>query len=142
MKLPRPYIPLDVRLRVIARQLTADGGLAAVLMAIATLNKDSAKLAYLLKHKFGEERVHLDHDPPLCLRYRDGERYDPDANDPEHLVYRTEAEHRVKTFVRGDGAQRSDAAKRRRMLKANRPDRPKPSRWPPKGARPLQSKKR
>jgi hypothetical protein len=142
MKLVRPYIPLAVRLEVIARQLQISGRLFDVL-SVEVIPKKSARLAYMLSRMFGDQRVHLDHDPPLCLRHvidADQGLYHPDANNPEHLIYRTEQEHKIKTFVRGDGAQYSDAAKRRRELKRSRPKRP--SRWPPRGSRPMQWRSR
>lgn len=130
MRLVRPHIPIGVRLEVIARQLQEAGKLYEVLTVVALTMGPSARLAYLLKCKFGEEKVHLDHDPPLCLREIVEEGvYRPAANDPEFLVYRTEQDHRIKTFVRGDGAQFSDAAKRRRKIKSERQDRPR-SNWP------------
>ena len=102
------------------------------------------KLHYMLRCMFGEHRkLHLDHDPPLCLReIIDAENgvYKPDANDPDYLTYRTVSDHRIKTYIRGDGAQFSDAAKRRRKIKSERTDRPHPNRWPPKGSRKIQSK--
>lgn len=135
MKLVRPFIPVKIRLDVIARQLQESRQLYDVLtIAVLTL-KDSERLDRLIKAKFGDEKVHLDHDPPLCLReIIDAERglYRPDANDPKFLVYRTAEDHRVKTFIRGVGAEFSDAAKRRRKLKQERKENepPRPSRWP------------
>lgn len=145
MKLARPHISIKIRLEVIARQLMESKQLYDVLTVMVLTMKESERLAYLLKCKFGDEPVALDHDPPLMLReIVDAEKgiYKPDACDPKYLVYRTAAEHKMKTFVRGDGAQYSDAAKRRRMIRSQRQDRPKPNRWPPKGTRPLQWKPR
>jgi hypothetical protein len=143
MKLVRPYIPLGVRLEVIARQLQLRGQLYDV-MWVEIIPNRSTRLAYMLSRMFGAQKVHLDHDPPLCLRYFDPETglYEPDANDPNHLVYRTEEEHRVKTYMRGDGAQLSDAGKRRKEIRRRRKETPRPSRWPPKGSRPMQWKPR
>jgi hypothetical protein len=133
MRLVRPHIPIRVRLLVIARQLQSAHKMYDVLNAMASVfPKDSARLEYLIEKMFGTKNVHLDHDPPLCLReIVDAEKgiYKPAANDPEFLIYRTEEDHRIKTFVRGDGAQLSDAAKRRKKLKAERPDRPR-HKWP------------
>jgi hypothetical protein len=96
--------------------------------------KNTDRLDYLLKAMFGDEKVHLDHDPSLVLRYYDDVtgKYTPEANDPEFLVYRTAEEHRVKTFIRGIGAEFSDAAKRRRKIKQECKEKepPRPSRWP------------
>ena len=136
MKLFRPHIPLAVRCEVAARQLQQrEGGLQHVMIA-ELCNTHSGRLAYMLHCLFGDEPTHLDHEPALCLREiidADAGHYDPDANDPEFLIYRTEEQHREKTFIRGDGAQLSDAGKRRKEIKRNR-EKP-PSRWPPRGSR-------
>lgn len=80
-------------------------------------------------------KLRLDHNPALENRMKrtvpkisrvGGQRvikhiaiYSPDANDPEHLIYRTLHAHHIKTHVRGDGAQFSDTAlaKRERRRK-------------------------
>lgn len=165
MRLFRPHIPVSVRLQVIARQLQETGKFYDVLTVSALNMSPSDRLAYLLKTGFGGECVHLDHNPALCLRHiidADAGKYEPDANDPRYLIYRTEEEHRVKTFIRGDGAQLSDAGKRRkeirRVKKAFGLRKIRPSdlagpyllprrlrsanRWPPRGSRPLQWKPR
>lgn len=132
MRLVRPHIPIRVRLLVIARQLQRSGKLRDVLWCEAVFPKSSARLQFLIEKMFGFEVVHLDHDPPLCLReIIDAEKgiYNPPANDPNFLIYRTKEDHRVKTFIRGDGAQLSDAAKRRKEIKSKRPDRPR-HKWP------------
>ena len=142
MRLKRPHIPIPVRCEVIARQLQMQRKVGTVLRVLATFPDKGAQLRIMLKVMFGDEKVHLDHDPPLCLRHIvDADRgiYDPPANDPTYLIYRTEEEHRIKTFVRGDGAQLSDAAKRRKEIRRTRTKRP--SRWPPKGSRPMRSKR-
>ena len=120
MRLERPYTPLDVRCQVIARQLIAAGKLATVLAA-DTQPTMTAKLLYMLQAHFGAGPCHLDHDPPLCLRHRrKNGRYVPDANDPKYLIWRTAEDHHIKTYVRGDGAQLSDAGKRRKEIKRRR----------------------
>ena len=125
MKLIRPYIPLKIRLEVIARQALVDGQLKAVLYAVTAIKKDSERLAYLLQCKFGDERFHLDHHPCLALRYFDDEtgQYDPPANSVEHLIYRVAEDHEIKTRIRGDHGQFSDLAlirrEKRRMAKQN-----------------------
>jgi hypothetical protein len=158
MKLKRPYIPIDVRLEVIFRQLLGTGsfdgliypGVRKTLMDPHTTKAE--KLRRLLFIKFGSMPFHLDHDPPLVLRpfsERTG-RYKPDANDPNHLLYRDAEDHRVKTFIRGDGAQLSDAGKRRKEIKRKRKATGEPTsrplqsanRWPPRGSRPLQSRRK
>ena len=180
MPLPRPHIPIGVRVEVAAQQLSvANPPLTLALSVFSEAYNPSGEvlLYIILAALFNREchRVHLDHDPPLMLREfnpRTG-KYKPDANDPRYLVYRTAEEHRIKTFVHGDGAQLSDAGKRRKEIKRQRklaknvieldrhrapsvggvgrspwrPSRPttgtarlRPSRWPPKGSRPLRPK--
>jgi hypothetical protein len=145
MKLVRPYVPLKIRCEVIARQLMECGRLQNVLQAAIGGVDLKGRLSFMLACMFGDENVHLDHDPPLCLRHiidENSGRYDPDANDPRYLIYRTAADHRIKTFVRGDGAQLSDAGKRRKEIGRKRKETPKPNRWPPRGSRPLQWRSR
>jgi hypothetical protein len=134
---------VKVRLEVIARQLQESRQLYDVLtIAVRTLN-DSEGLARLIKAKFGDQKVHLDHDPSLVLRHFNEVtgKYTPDANDPKYLVYRTAEQHYEKTFLR-NGADFSDAAKRRRKIKQERKaeEPPRPSRWPPKGSRQIRSR--
>lgn len=101
-----------------------------------------------------EEKLHLDHDPPLGARekvFRDGEHvgYVPDANDPEHLIYRLASAHGVKTRLRGEHGQYSDLVlikrQRRRERKAATASGPGPtvsagkSKWP---SHPLRSASR
>ena len=87
MKLHRPHIPLNICHRVALRQLAALLGC-------------------------GIKDLHLDHDPALGARQRKGEGkktvYIPDANDPEHLIYRDKHDHHIKTQIKGDGAQYPD----------------------------------
>lgn len=69
MTLPRPYIPLKVRLTAALLQLGLDPA-----------------------------RAQLDHDPALELRKRtDDGGYIPPANDPRYLVYRSSEAHERKT---------------------------------------------
>jgi hypothetical protein len=89
-------------------------------------------------------KLHLDHDPPLAARKKIKRGgivvgYEPDANDPDYLTYRTADDHRLKTNVRGDGAQYPD---RVLIKKIRRIERPRPKRkykWP---SRPFQSKRK
>lgn len=119
MKRPRPYIPIPVRLKVAERQVRR---LGKSVDFFATTR--SIRLKMLLIVLFNGSTAHLDHDPPLRARKfnpRTG-RYTPDANDPDHLVYRTAEGHRLKTNVRGDGAQFPDRVliKRERKLERKR----------------------
>lgn len=151
MKLIRPHIPINVRLEVISRQLHESGRLADAMRSVASAMTPSARLAYLLRYAFGDERPHLDHEPALCLREvldAGKGRYQPGANDPRYLLYRTKDEHRIKSLVRGDGAQLSDAAKlrkeKRRIKGHARVSVPirSANRWPAKGSRPLRRRAR
>lgn len=115
MKLKRPGIPISVKCDVAARQVQAQYGLGVVLAACLIKNK-SKQLEFMLAALFGEEQPHLDHDPPLALRFfneKTGE-YTPAANDPAHLTYRSKSDHDTKTRIRGDHGQFSDLALIRR----------------------------
>ena len=144
MRLPRPYVPLGVRLSVALRQLGTPPSDIARLVETTSRNRTlDANLYWVLKKLFNTELYHLDHDPALENRLqvkntRTGKiRYVPDANDPRSLIYRTKEDHRLKTLVRGDGAQLSDAAiARKRKRKERKATRPKYN-WP---SRPLQSR--
>jgi hypothetical protein len=138
-RLYRPHIPVEVKCRVVLRQLGEmwpdDAiknwhGHYGILLA-GSLGRLSALLGCSVCD------LRLDHDPPLALRTQDQLHYGgklktvylPDANDPEYLIYRSAANHDIKTRVRGDGAQFSDLAKIRREKKRNRPPKPKRA-WP------------
>lgn len=135
-RLWRPTIPVEVKCRVVLRQLgemfidrviesnrcrpgnaylkgigvpTTRPGLGRLLAE--SLNR----LAELLNCKV--EDLRLDHDPALALRQRRGEGkqtvYTPNANDAAHLLYRPHGtqfsgSHDVKTRIRGDRGQYSD----------------------------------
>jgi hypothetical protein len=113
-RLPRPHIPIPVRVQVAERQLVEQG------WGVELGHKPTKQwLDTLLACLFADEKYHLDHDPALVNRVKwvneagEVDAYDPPANDPKHLIYRTAAEHKVKTYVRGEGALRSDAGQRR-----------------------------
>ena len=139
-RLRRPYVPLKVRCRVALRQLGElwpDEALKAHENGLLPfLDQLLFKMAGLLACEVLE--LQLDHDPalenrPFSKRTR---RYSTDANDPEFLVYRTQQAHKIKTLVRGDGAQLSDAAiARKRKRKERKAKRPR-TRW---ASRPLRS---
>lgn len=176
MRLTRPAIPIEVRCRVVLRQLgelfidqVIDEHRCDYTVAPSyrrthgkLFNEKIAKLAELLGCEVRDLR--LDHNPALALRMRRTKTvmvngrlktlhdYSPDANDPEHLIYRTRQDHHIKTYVRGDGAQFSDTTlmkrerkrqkkKLRRRLIDGKPGKPSakiPARknpWPPKGSR-------
>lgn len=156
-KRPRPRVPLLVRINVITRQLHQSGRYA--------MRSEAGTLQYVLatnlRLMFGEEQqVALDHQPPLrvrAFRPRTG-KYTPDANDPEHLIYRTVEDHKLKTNVRGDHGQFPDRVLIKRERKRERGPKLKPKQrlfgrgmsrpkhtkiparqnpWPPKGSRKL-----
>lgn len=133
MRLPRPHVPIGVKLAVVERQLRDRGIVALFVGEHGKRPNKSHMLVDMLRTLLGEPPWHLDHEPPLMLRDRtkSGD-YLPDASDPDWLIWRTAEEHRLKTFVRGDGAQLSDAGKRRKEIKrrkkATRPKRKWPSR--------------
>lgn len=134
MRLPRPRIPLTVRIDVARRQFRKmDAHVMAQHFDFIDQNVFGAPsrrlvewfdsfhdkretLKLFLQGLFGRNAtVHLDHDPALqnrTLNPRTG-KYTPDANDPDFLVYRLRDDHRTKTYLRGDGAQRSDVAQQR-----------------------------
>ena len=124
-RLYRPYIPLSVRVAVAARQvkeaghpfweLYVSGTEAAERMGAPwTLGR---KLRVLLLALFPHGGYQLDHDPALEQRKRKrvGQNrvfaYDPPANDPAHLVYRSEVGHLFKTTGRQPGAERTVTSK-------------------------------
>ena len=142
MRLYRPHVPLLIQCLVAQRQLNGEqrdialrviGGVAVELGRVPS---HRFQLGVMLLLLFGEGvPAQLDHNPPLMLRERRwkpkrGWRYTPDANDPDYLIWRTAEDHRIKTFVRGDGAQLSDAGKRRKEIRRrNRETRPR-RKWP------------
>lgn len=163
MRLLRPHVPMIVRCRVALRQLgwgerSKDGQAAAIEDLLRMHRADPAardecgygyarlllRVLAELAPKLGCEPkdLHLDHNPALENRpfNKRTKKYTPDANDPDYLIYREKHAHRIKTLVRGDGAQHSDAAvariRKRRDHKAKRKRR---HRWPP--SRKLQSRK-
>ncbi len=140
MKLPRPYIPLRVRVQVAERQFYKVFGR---LPDVHGFKNYGQWLRVLLSSMFGNTPVELHHRPALCNREWLGHlvvpRYVPDANDPDYLVYLPAgpgSEHDIETRVRGQHGQHSDlglARKRKRIeRKAKRPKRKWPSRPFPK----------
>lgn len=145
-RLPRPHVPLEVRCRVVLRQLgemwpdevieqhrarprdayakglgvrpSIGGGLRAL------LDDRLGRLAALLDCSVADLR--LDHNPALGIRekvMRRGEHvgYVPDANDPEHLIYRENHAHLIKTNTKGDGAQYPDRVLIKRQRRREKP---------------------
>lgn len=136
-RLPRPYVPLSVRVRVIERQLLEVG--IAPLMAEGNTLKQ--RLDQGLRARFGDMKVELHHRPSLINRpwNKRAKDFMPPANDERFLVYLLEDEHDIETRVRGQGAQLSDfAIARKRKRKERKAKKPK-RQWP---SRPLRSANR
>ncbi len=127
MRLVRPHIPLSVRCEVALRQLGRQHE------AIEIVDAHHGQMRELLDHLLFElscwlgcyaTELHLDHNPALGLRKfnKRTQKYTPDANSPDHLVYRTKEDHDRKTRMRGDHGQYSDLTmmkrERRRKKKA------------------------
>lgn len=144
-RLPRPHIPIPIRLTVALRQV---GQQCEPSPQSGRSNSEYLKL--LLWILFGEQKCELHHRPALVNRrryIRNGKIfYDPPANSADHLVYLLETDHDIETRVRGLNGQYSDLAivrkRKRKERKANRPRRKWPSRrlqsasrWPAKGSR-------
>jgi hypothetical protein len=111
MRRPRPYISIATRILVAERQLFLQEGhlhrspLLEKYRCLHIGKKD--RLQWLLKVLFQDDVPQLDHDPALILRPFNEEtgKYDPDANDPEFLVWREKADHQEKTTGRRPGAR-------------------------------------
>lgn len=151
MRLARPSVPVEVKVRVVLRQLGEMWPDEVIMLH----RQARSPLAHLLQVRLGVlagllqcdvKDLRLDHDPALATRKKLYEtpnggrrwswqiekegrviRYEPDANDPEHLRYRPHGaqfvgSHHVKTNVRGDGAQHPDRVliKKLRRKKARR----------------------
>jgi hypothetical protein len=83
--------------------------------------------------------LHLDHDPALENREKVFKcnvhiGYEPDANNPDHLFYRPYGpeffgSHKIKTLIRGDHGQLSDAglARKRKRFEKKRAKKKIPS---------------
>jgi|SRR6516164_8519596 len=120
MRLPRPRVPISVKIEVALLQLR-DPETNALRLAPIMRNK-TKRLNWILTEIFGNvPTVHLDHDPPLAARkfYPRSGRYKPAANDPKYLIFRTVEDHRIKTFVRGEHGQYSDRVLIKREKRRN-----------------------
>lgn len=146
MKLPRPYIPLEVRVLVAERQVREIRPDYEPLQASKWVRLQS--MIAILREPHGK-KLELHHRPALLNRQQVKIAgvivgYLPDANDHRYLVYLPEDEHDIETRVRGLGAQLSDLAQARKNRKITRRLAGKPkrktrlrsaNRWPPKGSR-------
>lgn len=117
MKRPRPYIPLFIRVIVARRQCVENCGEESTASLDETFRnhrtpKQQQIYNYLWLAGFDDD-FELDHYPALILRKfnpRTG-RYTPEANDPNHLIYRTGAAHLQKTTGRKPGAAKTTDAR-------------------------------
>lgn len=194
-RLPRRHILINTRCRVAARQVGWGAGAADQKASIDYLlrlhrpdrkapngttghSRLLGKLLVELAEKLGcaVADLHLDHDPALENREkikRGGKiiGYRPDELDPDHLAYRPygtqfAGSHKIKTLVRGDHGQHSDAAlarKNKRIAKkmdkaknqGRNPSKSKrvsrlpkgrqlrsANRWPPKGSQTIQNRRK
>lgn len=121
-RLRRPYIPLSVRVEVAERQLREQmeephpRGRDASTYWMFYANSApymplGDRLFYLLNYLFPDGEFQLDHDPALSLRRVRFGNYIPDANNPNHLVYRAPGPHLQKTTGRRPGAERTVTSK-------------------------------
>lgn len=109
----RKYIPVEVRCRVILRQLGEMWPDAVIEENRGAHEALLGRLLDRLAALLDAERLHLDHNPPLAARkkvVRHGAVVGckPDANDPNYLLYREKRSHQVKTNIRGDRGQYPD----------------------------------
>lgn len=138
-RLPRPPIPLPVKLTVALRDL---GELTPEQIAVLVKHHRGRwrgrlrQVLQSLARKLGCEvtDLRLDHDPPLGARQKIWEDgiiggkiigYVPDANNPDHLGYRPHAttfdgSHDVKTRIRGEHGQHSDIVRIKRQRRLER----------------------
>lgn len=146
-RLLRPAIPLEVKCRVVLRQLgelfiddvieqhrahPKDAWIKAVSVASKAIARSHGRLLADRIPKLAEllgcdaSGLRLDHNPALGVREKIINRagvhigYRPDANDPEFLIYRSAHGHHIKTNVRGDGAQFSDTTLMKRERRRKR----------------------
>lgn len=121
MSAKRPYIPLSVRVQVAERQVSNMGPVFWPLYVSSLISAKligqspglGVRLKMLLTALEPDRKVHLDHDPALILRKwnKRTEKYSPDANDPDFLIYRTYDDHQQKTTGRKPGALRTVTTK-------------------------------
>lgn len=129
MRRVRPYIPLSVRVQVAERQLMAMRGREIThgwwdYYLYCYRSGGHWSIAKRLQHlipKLSEilgDVLQLDHDPALILRQYKVDRrkpeaawFTPNANDPDHLIYRPVRDHDHKTFGRKPDAEKTVTTK-------------------------------
>lgn len=144
---PRPAIPVSTKLAVAGRHLIDAG----VNIFADYFRVDGETHSMLLERRLvrladclgcPRKDLRLDHDPPLRWRRYDprvknvAARFQPNANSPEHLIYRTKEDHHRKTNIRGDGAMFAD---RVLIARERKRENPKPKRKYKWASRPLRS---
>lgn len=143
---PRPAIPVATKLAVAGRQIAAFGILIERVESDTATHYLEVQLT-ILAARLGCPRkdLRLDHDPALRWRRYDprvknvAARFQPNANSPEHLIYRTKEDHHRKTNIRGDGAMFAD---RVLIARERKRENPKPKRKHKWASRPLRSANR
>jgi hypothetical protein len=136
MKLPRPYIPISVRLFVAERQFLECGitdlhSLYSWRYYWRPVKGNTEKLEALLTALFGKAKVELHHRPALLNRERTKKGgYIPDANDPDYLVYLPVDDHDIETRVRGQHGQHSDLGLARKNKRKAKKLKAKKRKWP------------
>jgi hypothetical protein len=138
-RLPRPHIPLKIRVHVAERQFDAaksfahENGERAASVFRSFVDREHWKgrsslreqLDMFLRLLFGNQKAELHHRPALVNREKIKRGgiivgYRPPANSPAHLFWLPEADHDVETRVRGQHGQHSDlglARKNKRIAK-------------------------
>ena len=118
----RPHVPLKIRLAVLERQAFIDREFKNEMerrfcwdwyKCSVRGTSTAHRIKWLLMALFLDGKAELDHDPALCLRKIDKKtgRYIPDANNPNHLVYRVREEHLHKTTGRRPNSERTVTSK-------------------------------
>ncbi len=125
MRLPRPYIPLSIRVRVAERQHIEKWGGWPPRIDLSL----RSRLDYILFHLFGVQKAELHHRPALINRPRCGNDYVPRANDPNYLIYLAADEHDIETRVRGQHGQHSDLALARKRKRKERKAKRRKTKW-------------
>lgn len=120
-RLPRPYIPMPVRVAVAERQVREQGSIMWPVYLSGVEKSQQLglpmsladRLKVLLDHLFGPDaKIELHHTPALALRKRGRNGgFIPDANDPDHLEYMAKDGHLQQTTGRKPGAAKTITSK-------------------------------
>lgn len=146
-RLPRPYIPIQIRIKVAERQFDASRHNGRKVYNLLKRDWSLKRRLQWLLLILGFEHPECDHDPALILRKFNSRtrKFSPDANNPKFLIYCEKAEHQQKTTGRKPGATRtittkgSDIGLKAKFARLERQRPPKPKhripapikpRWP------------